>query len=102
MARARYADNMGQTKPTLARLSELASGDQGDFFALLADKTHAVAKNGKPYYRCRFRDARRSATVMVWGDDERFDACDRDWRPGQFFKLRATFEEHKQYGPQLR
>jgi len=38
---------------------------------------------------------------MIWGDSERFPECERDWQPGLFFKIRATYEDHRQYGPQL-
>ena len=34
---------MGQTKPPLVRLRELAPGQGGDFYALLAEKVGAVA-----------------------------------------------------------
>jgi 3'-5' exoribonuclease len=94
---------MAPTKPTLSRLSELTSNQQADFFALLADKTRDVTREGKPYYRCRFRDARRSTTFMAWADDEQwFAACERDWQAGHFYKLRATYEEHERYGPQIK
>ncbi len=93
---------MATVKPTLARLSELTSGQKADFFALLADKVRDVTGAGKPYYRCRFRDARRTVTFMVWGDDAQwFPACEADWHVGQFYKLRATYREHEKYGPQF-
>jgi 3'-5' exoribonuclease len=93
---------MGSTKAKLSRLSELTSGQKADFFALLADKTRDVTSAGKPYYRCRFRDAQRTVTFMVWGDDAQwFEACERDWHVGHFYKLRATYHEHEKYGPQL-
>jgi 3'-5' exoribonuclease len=92
---------MSAPKPVLSRLSELTPGQRGDFFALLADKTRGVTAQGKPYFHCRFRDARRGVSVMVWSDDRWFADCENDWRPGQFYKLRATYEEHEKYGPQV-
>jgi 3'-5' exoribonuclease len=92
---------VARPKPTLARLSELVPGQHADFFALLADKTRGLTRDNKPFYTCRFRDARRTATVMVWADAPQFEACERDWQPSQFYKLRATFGEHERYGPQL-
>lgn len=86
-------------KPT--RLSELAPGQTGDFFALLAGRACAASREGKPYYTCRFRDARRLATFMVWQDGPWFATCERDWQEGQFFKIRARYDEHRTYGPQI-
>ena len=67
---------MGRAKPTLARLGELTPGQYADFFALLADKTRGVTREGKDYYTCRFRDARRTVTFMAWGDGPWFDGTD--------------------------
>jgi 3'-5' exoribonuclease len=92
---------MGRAKPTLARLGELTPGQYADFFALLADKTRGVTREGKDYYTCRFRDARRTVTFMAWGDGPWFEAAERDWQPGHFYKLRAVYGEHEKYGPQL-
>ena len=38
---------------------------------------------------------------MVWGDGPWFAAGETDWHPGQFYKLRAVYGEHKHYGPQI-
>ena len=83
-------------KPTLARLSELTHGQYADFFALLADKTRRVKRDGKAYFSCRFCDARRSVTFMAWDDENNpwYEACERDWHPGHFYKLRAVYEKH--------
>ena len=88
-------------KPTLTRLSELRSEQLADFFALLAERTKGTTRDGKPFYICRFRDMKRSATWMVWADSDRFDECDQNWQPGQFFKIRATYGTHDKYGPQI-
>jgi 3'-5' exoribonuclease len=92
---------MGRLKSTLARLSELAVGQRGDFFALLAEKARGVTLHGKPYYSCRFRDARRTVSFMAWGDDKWFEGCEQDWQVGHFYKLRAVYSEHEKYGPQI-
>ena len=94
-------DGMSAPKPPLSRLSELAPGQRGDFFALLADRTRGLTREGKPYYHCRFRDARRTASLMVWSDDRWFAACENEWQAGQFYKLRAVYQEHERYGPQV-
>ncbi|MCE9533802.1 MAG: HD domain-containing protein [Planctomycetes bacterium] len=92
---------MSRPKPVIRKLSELQTGQLADFFALLVERTKGATREGKPYFSCKLRDARRTATWMVWGDSERYPECERDWHPGLFFKIRATFEDHKHYGPRL-
>jgi 3'-5' exoribonuclease len=89
------------TRPAVTRLSDLKSGDRGTFFALLAERTRGATQSGKPFYTCRFRDARRTATYMVWADGPHFPVCDTEWQAGQFFKVRALYTEHERYGPQI-
>jgi 3'-5' exoribonuclease len=92
---------MSQPMPPLTQLCELAHGQRGDFFALLADKSPGVTREGKPYYHCRFRDARRVASFMAWGDDRWFEPAERDWQAGRCYKLRAVYVDHERYGPQI-
>jgi 3'-5' exoribonuclease len=92
---------MSATKPPLTHLSDLAPNQRGDFFVLLVDRTRSVTRDGKPYYHCRFRDARRTVSFMAWGDDRWFQACENEWQVGQFYKVRGTFVEHERYGPQI-
>jgi 3'-5' exoribonuclease len=92
---------MARTKPPLLRLSDLTPGQTADFFALLAAKSKGATRDGKPYYTCRFRDARRTATVMMWADSPRFEECEREWDVGQSFKLRGRYGDHERYGPQI-
>jgi 3'-5' exoribonuclease len=92
---------MARNKPPLVRLSELKSGEAGDFFVYLAERSRGTTRDGKPYYTCRFRDAGRTATVMVWQDGGRFEDCDTTWQQGGFFKIRGTFQENERYGPQI-
>jgi 3'-5' exoribonuclease len=92
---------MPRTKPQPVRLSEMAPGQTGDFFALLAERSKGATREGKPFYTCRYRDARRTVTYMVWADGPLFAACERDWKEGQFYKLRALYGEHDRYGPQI-
>src|SRR3954468_1342290 len=80
--------------PVVTRLSDLAPGEQGDFFALLVERKPGVTQKGKPYYHCRFRDARRVVSFMAWGDDRWYAPCESEWHVGQFFKLRAIYEDH--------
>jgi 3'-5' exoribonuclease len=92
---------MSRPKPIPVLLSELTPGQHADFFALLVEKTKSTTREGKPYYTCRFRDARRGVAFMVWQDGNWFEPCERDWQVGQFYKLRAVYGEHERYGAQL-
>ncbi len=92
---------MPRPKPPVARLCELQQGDTADFFALLAERAKNTTRDGKPFFTCRFRDTRRTATVMVWADGKFFDACQSEWKEGQCYKVRAAYGEHERYGPQL-
>ncbi len=92
---------MSRPKPTLARLCDMTAGQFGDFFVLLSEKTKGKTREGKPYYTCRFRDARRTATSMVWEDGGWFSACERDWKEGEFYKIRGTYSESERYGAQI-
>jgi 3'-5' exoribonuclease len=89
------------TPPAITRLSALKPKERGTFFAVLAEKTPGQTRDGKPYFTCRFRDARRTASFMVWADGGYFDACQTDWAVGQPFKIHAVYSEHEKYGPQF-
>lgn len=92
---------MSRNKPTIVRLHELTPGQTADFFALLAERKKGATRDGKPYYSCQFRDARRTVGFMVWADGGHFPMCEAEWRPGQFFKIRGVYGESERYGPQI-
>ena len=92
---------MPRTKPPLTRLSELTSGQSGDFFVQLAQKHKGATRDGKPFFTCRFRDARRHVSFMVWADSGWYEACEKDWHEGHFFKVRGSYVEHERYGAQI-
>lgn len=92
---------MAAKKLPLTRLSSLQPGETGDFFAQLSERLRGQTRDGKPYFTCRFRDSRRTATAMIWYDGGWFESCLNEWREGQCFKLRAAYGEHERYGPQL-
>jgi 3'-5' exoribonuclease len=92
---------VARAKPPLLRLSELTSGQYADFFALLSERTRSSTREGKPYYTCRFRDARRSAACMVWADTTWYEPCEREWQEGQIYKIRGIYAEHEKYGAQI-
>jgi 3'-5' exoribonuclease len=87
-------------EPVIVAMADLASGEEGDFFVLLAEKQTLLTKDGKPYYRVTFRDARRDCSFPIWGDAPLADACRDQWTVGEFYKLRALYRETN-YGPQL-
>jgi 3'-5' exoribonuclease len=90
-----------KAKPPVNRLSELAEGQLGDFFALLAERSRGATREGKPFYTCRFRDLRRTVTYMAWADGKHFAECEANWHEGHFYKVRATYGQHERYGPQI-
>ncbi|MCI0643019.1 MAG: HD domain-containing protein [Gemmataceae bacterium] len=92
---------MSKPKPPLVKLCEMTPGQGGDFFALLAERSRGATREGKPYFTCRFRDAQRTATYMVWEDGPWFAVCESEWRRGTFYKIRGLYEEHATYGPQI-
>jgi 3'-5' exoribonuclease len=94
-------NSMSRAKPPLVRLADLSPGQSGDFFALLAERTRGARRDGKPFYTCRFRDAGRVVTAMVWADGDWFEECEQSWKDGQFYKIRGQYDEHKVYGPQI-
>jgi 3'-5' exoribonuclease len=81
-------------------LSELCEGQEADFFALLSEKQSLTTRDGKPYFRVTFRDARREIGFPIWSDSALAEACSSQWAPGQFYKLRAVLKQSN-YGPQL-
>jgi 3'-5' exoribonuclease len=92
---------MSKKKPVLVKLSDLQPGNYADCYVQLADKARGTTRDGKPFVTCKFRDARRTVgAVPVWEDSPFFEPA-QDWQVGQFFKVRATYNEHEKYGPQL-
>lgn len=84
----------------ITTLGELANGQEADFFALLVSKEELMTRDGKPYFRVGFRDARRAVTFPIWGDSPWAGDCRDCWQVGAFYKIRAEYRETN-YGPQL-
>src|SRR5688500_14708765 len=85
--------------PTLARLCDLADGQEGDFFVLMTLNEELKTRDGKPYARVAFRDAWREVSFPIWSDAAWHEEC-RSWRPGEFYKIRGAYRETS-FGPQL-
>jgi 3'-5' exoribonuclease len=81
-------------------LSELAHGQEGEFFALLTVKEELTTREGKPYFKVTFRDACREVSTPIWHDSAWSVDCRQSWEVGKFYKLRATYRETN-FGPQL-
>lgn len=88
------------TGPQIARLADMRPDQTGDCFVLLVSRERGTTRDGKPYFRVTFRDAGRTATAMIWSDGGFFAECERDWKPGTFYKLRCRYSESS-YGSQV-
>ncbi len=85
---------------SVVALSDLEPGQEADLFALLTSKEEMRTRDGKPYFKVTFRDARREVSFPIWSDSPWAVDCRDKWVAGMFFKLRATYRETN-YGPQL-
>ncbi len=92
---------MSVPKPPIVRLGDLKPKERGTFFCMLAEKIKGHTRSGKLFYNCRFRDARRTVSVMVWDDGPLYDSCDSAWAVGQFFKINGVFTIDPRYGLQV-
>jgi 3'-5' exoribonuclease len=92
---------MAASRLAIVPLHALPIGQLVDCFALLAEKTRQATRDGKVYYACRFRDKLRSVSCLVWSDGPWFEACERQWKEGECYKLRVIYSEHERYGPQI-
>jgi 3'-5' exoribonuclease len=81
-------------------LSELPEGQEADFFAVLSEKQELTTRDGKPYFRVSFRDARREVGLPIWADSPYAVTCRNEWAVGEFYKLRAKVLQTN-FGPQL-
>ena len=81
-------------------LCEMVEGQEADCFALLSEKQELKTRDGKPYHRVTFRDARREVGFPIWSDSPLAESCQSEWTPGQFYKMRAVLRQTN-YGPQL-
>ena len=93
---------MSKVKPAIVPLHQLQLGPPAaDCFALLIEKNRGTTHAGKPYFNCKFRDAKRTVGAMVWEDGDHFADCDANWQVGGFFKIRGIFGVSEKYGPQI-
>jgi len=81
-------------------LSEMIDAQEADLFALMTSKQELTTRDGKPYFKVAFRDARREVSFPVWGDSVWAIDCRDAWTPGTFYKIRVVYRETS-FGPQL-
>jgi len=91
---------MNRVKSAIVGLSDMKDGQAGDCFVLVAGKELRQTKAGNPFYSVTVRDRSRKVVMQIWHDSEFFSACEHEWTPGQFFKVRGTFCV-TEWGPQL-
>ncbi len=87
-------------RPPAVALAELKEGTMADCFVLLVDKEHRQTRGGKPFFTLTVSDRTRKVGVPIWSDSEFFAACEHEWQPGQFFKIRGMFR-NTEWGPQI-
>jgi 3'-5' exoribonuclease len=92
---------VSRSKPPIVRLSDLTPGQYADFFAVLVERSRNTTREGKPYYTCRFQDAARSVAFLAWADSTWYEACEKEWQEGSYYKIRGVYSEHERYGPQI-
>jgi len=85
---------------SVVALSDMTAGQEADLFVMMSAKEELKTRDGKPYFRVGFRDAGREVSFPIWGDSPWAEDCKKNWQPGAYYKLRATFRETS-YGPQL-
>ncbi|MGH7136997.1 MAG: 3'-5' exoribonuclease YhaM family protein [Pirellulales bacterium] len=85
---------------TVVNLCEMVNGQESDLFAMLSVKEQLTTRDGKPYHRVGFRDARREVSFPIWQDSPLAEECKQTWTAGACYKLRALYRETN-YGPQL-
>jgi 3'-5' exoribonuclease len=89
------------TRPaTIVALADMVHGQEADLFVLLKSKDELKTRDGKTYHKVTFRDARREVSFPIWSDSPWAEECRKQWSPGAFYKLRATYRDTT-YGPQL-
>jgi 3'-5' exoribonuclease len=90
----------GGPRGVIVALSEMKEGQMADCFVLLTEKEARQTRGGKPFYTLIVRDRGRKVAMPIWSDSEFFAACEHEWQPGQFFKVRGTLR-NTEWGLQL-
>ncbi len=91
---------MAHRNMQIVDLADMTSGQEADVFVLLTSKEQLTTRDGKPYFRVSFRDARREVSFPIWGDSPLAVDCRDAWVPGKHYKIRGVYRD-TDYGPQL-
>ncbi len=90
---------MAREKPPVFKLHELNTAHpSADFFALLSEK-QPIANRGNAFYKCKFKDRKRTVSCAIWSDHPLFLDCEKAWKVNSFYKIRGHYIEHEKYGP---
>ncbi|MGY8767310.1 MAG: 3'-5' exoribonuclease YhaM family protein [Pirellulales bacterium] len=79
--------------PSVVTLNSLKHSETADFFVQLLSKELLTKRDGQPFYRVIFRDARREVNVLVWENSPWHEACINQWQPDSYYKVRGTLQK---------
>ncbi len=91
---------MAGTDTAIIRLSELADGQEGEFFAALVKKDTGTDKHGNPFVKCHFRDKVATLVAPLWSSHPLLSFAG-DWAIGEGYRLRGKATRDARYGLQL-
>lgn len=84
----------------VVRLSDLVDGQEGEFFAALADTIRGIDKHGNRYIKCQFRDKRALLWAPVWSSDPLLPQAEA-WIVGEAYRIKARRKDDPKFGAQL-
>lgn len=91
---------MNNRQMPIVELADMRDGQEADVFVLMTGKEQLTTRDGKPYFKVTFRDARREISFPIWGNAPLAEDCRDAWNPGTHYKIRGVYRE-TDYGPQL-
>jgi 3'-5' exoribonuclease len=91
---------MAGTDTAIVRLSDLGDGQEGEFFAILANRESGTDKHGNPFHKCHFRDKRATRVAPIWSSDPMLTLA-ASWPLYASYRIRAKAENSK-FGPQIK
>src|SRR4051812_23360755 len=87
-------------KPSVVKLADLPLHETADCFALLVERNRKSIGD-RPFYICKFGDAKVSFGAPLFADNPLFAQCEQHWKVGECYKLRTQLIETEKYGRQL-
>lgn len=92
-----FKDNKQSIIGTIADLNVSAPTD---CFVQLVSCERRLTRDGKPFYKVTFRDARQSIQAILWKENPLFRDCQQYWKKGGYYKIRGI-ARNTNYGIQL-